>query len=63
MITIDILCHVVPGLRADEVEQWIGNAWLRAEGPPGRSHSTAEPASTTLTSPTAVQRMIRSMRP
>jgi chaperone modulatory protein CbpM len=36
MITIDILCHVVPGLRADEVEQWIGNAWLRAEGPPGQ---------------------------
>jgi chaperone modulatory protein CbpM len=35
MITIDILCHTVAGLRPDEVEQWIGNAWLRAEGSPG----------------------------
>lgn len=35
MITIDILCGRVAGLQAGEVEQWIGNAWLRAEGPPG----------------------------
>jgi chaperone modulatory protein CbpM len=35
MITIEVLCARVAGLRAGEVEQWIGNAWLRAEGPPG----------------------------
>jgi len=35
MITIDILCGRVAGLQAGEVEQWIGNAWLRAEGLPG----------------------------
>lgn len=35
MITIDILCRSVAGLQPDEVEQWIGNAWLRAEGSPG----------------------------
>jgi chaperone modulatory protein CbpM len=36
MISIDILCHTVPGLQPAEVERWIGNAWLRAEGPPGQ---------------------------
>jgi chaperone modulatory protein CbpM len=36
MITIDVLCRSVAGLEAGEVEQWIGNAWLRAEGPPGQ---------------------------
>ena len=35
MISIDILCHTVAGLRPEEVEQWIGNAWLHAEGGPG----------------------------
>ena len=35
MITIEVLCARVAGLQAGEVEQWIGNAWLRAEGPPG----------------------------
>ena len=35
MITIDILCRTVTNLRPDEVEQWIANAWLRAEGTPG----------------------------
>jgi chaperone modulatory protein CbpM len=36
MITIEALCRAVPGLRPGEVEQWIGNAWLRAEGRPGQ---------------------------
>ncbi len=36
MITIDILCRTVPGLKPEEIEQWIGNAWLRAEGAPGQ---------------------------
>jgi len=35
MISIDILCGRVSGVAPDEVEQWIGNAWLRAEGLPG----------------------------
>jgi chaperone modulatory protein CbpM len=35
MITIDILCRSVGGLEPGEVEQWIGNAWLQAEGAPG----------------------------
>ena len=35
MISIDILCHTVPGVQRAEVERWIGNAWLRAEGPQG----------------------------
>jgi chaperone modulatory protein CbpM len=35
MITIDILCRSVSGLAPEEVEQWIGNAWLHAEGAPG----------------------------
>ena len=36
MISIEILCRAVPGLQPGEVERWIGNAWLRAEGPPGQ---------------------------
>ena len=36
MITIDILCRSVSGLQPAEVEQWIGNAWLHAEGAPGQ---------------------------
>ncbi len=36
MITIDILCRTVAGLTPEEVEHWIGNAWLRAEGAPGQ---------------------------
>jgi chaperone modulatory protein CbpM len=36
MITIEVLCRAVPGLRPGEVEQWIGNSWLRAEGRPGQ---------------------------
>ncbi len=36
MITIDILCRTVAGLQPAEVEQWIGNAWLHAEGAPGQ---------------------------
>jgi chaperone modulatory protein CbpM len=35
MITIEILCQAVEGLQPQEVERWIGNAWLRAEGGPG----------------------------
>lgn len=35
MITIDILCRTVSGVHRQEIEQWIGNAWLQAEGPPG----------------------------
>lgn len=35
MITIDILCRTVSGLQPAEVEQWIGNAWLHADGAPG----------------------------
>lgn len=36
MITIDILCRTVAGVKPEEVEHWIGNAWLRAEGAPGQ---------------------------
>lgn len=36
MITIDMLCRGVGGLQAGEVERWIGNDWLRAEGSPGQ---------------------------
>lgn len=35
MITIETLCHRIQGLRGEEVELWIGRAWLRAEGGPG----------------------------
>ena len=35
MITIDILCATVSGLDPEEVNQWIGRAWLHAEGAPG----------------------------
>ena len=35
MISIDVLCRTVSGLQPEQVEQWIGNAWLHAEGAPG----------------------------
>lgn len=35
MVTIEMLCQRISGLRPDEVEDWIGRAWLRAEGGPG----------------------------
>jgi chaperone modulatory protein CbpM len=36
MITLDMLCLRVAGLRPDEVEYWIANAWIRADGQPGQ---------------------------
>ena len=42
MITIDILCRTVSGLQPEQVEQWIGNAWLHAEGAPGHYRFDAE---------------------
>jgi chaperone modulatory protein CbpM len=35
MITIEALCRTVVGLDRSEVEQWIENSWLHAEGTPG----------------------------
>ncbi|WP_424140593.1 chaperone modulator CbpM [Roseomonas chloroacetimidivorans] len=35
MITIEALCRTVVGLDRSEVERWIENAWLHAEGTPG----------------------------
>ena len=36
MISIEALCSLGTGLDRSEVEQWIANAWLHVEGPPGR---------------------------
>ena len=35
MISIEALCRSVMGLDQSEVEQWIENSWLHAEGTPG----------------------------
>lgn len=35
MITIEAVCAAVGELERAEVERWIANAWLRAEGAPG----------------------------
>jgi chaperone modulatory protein CbpM len=40
MITLEVLC-ATGGLQADEVERWIANSWLCAEGKPGRRRFTA----------------------
>jgi chaperone modulatory protein CbpM len=31
MITIDMVVTLVPGLRRDDLERWIGNAWVRPD--------------------------------
>jgi chaperone modulatory protein CbpM len=31
MITIDHLCMEIDGLRPQDVERWVGNAWVRAD--------------------------------
>lgn len=36
MITIETLCIQVHGLRRDDLERWIGQAWVRPDGEPGR---------------------------
>jgi chaperone modulatory protein CbpM len=36
MITIETLCLRVRGLRQDDLERWIGQAWVRPDGEPGR---------------------------
>ncbi|HWX50510.1 MAG TPA: hypothetical protein VNZ61_20880 [Roseomonas sp.] len=36
MITIEALCRSVVGLDRSAVERWIENAWIQAEGTPGR---------------------------
>ncbi len=35
MITIETLCIRVAGLRREDVEHWIGQAWVRPDGQPG----------------------------
>jgi chaperone modulatory protein CbpM len=34
MITVETLCVMVEGLRREDVERWIGEAWVRPEGEP-----------------------------
>ncbi len=36
MITIETLCLRIRGLRQDDLERWIGQAWVRPDGEPGR---------------------------
>jgi chaperone modulatory protein CbpM len=31
MITIDHLCLEIEGLRPQDIERWVGNAWVRAD--------------------------------
>lgn len=35
MITVEMLCRRVGGLRPEELESWIGHAWVRPQGHPG----------------------------
>ncbi len=32
VITIDVLCLRFGGLRRDDLQRWIGNAWVRPDG-------------------------------
>ena len=34
MITVETLCVQVRGLRREDVERWIGEAWIRPDGEP-----------------------------
>ncbi len=36
MIGIDDILREFQGLAPPELERWIGNAWIRPDGPPGR---------------------------
>ena len=36
MIGIEDILREFHGLRPPELERWIGNAWIRPDGPPGR---------------------------
>lgn len=35
MITVEMLCHRIVGLQPQELESWIGHAWVRPQGQPG----------------------------
>ena len=35
MITIETLCVEVRGVARDDVERWVGEAWVRPDGAPG----------------------------
>jgi chaperone modulatory protein CbpM len=35
MITIELLVTQFPGLERQDLERWIGNAWVRPDGGPG----------------------------
>ena len=36
MITVEMLTHVVTGLKAEDLRRWIDNAWVRPDGQPGQ---------------------------
>ncbi len=36
MITVETLCVEVSGLRPDDLQRWIEQAWVRPDGGPGR---------------------------
>lgn len=36
MIAIDLLIAESPGLRRQDLEAWLSNRWVRADGPPSR---------------------------
>ena len=35
MITVETLCVQVQGVRPQDVERWVGERWVRPDGPPG----------------------------
>lgn len=36
MITIEVLCAQVSGLRPQDLDRWVDNAWVRPDGEAGR---------------------------
>ncbi len=36
MIDVETLCAVVQGVRREDVERWVGEAWVRPDGAPDR---------------------------
>lgn len=36
MITIDVVCAQISGLRPQDLERWVSNEWVRADGEAGQ---------------------------